>query len=89
MASHGWFSLSASCTIARETELEVSQNGVAGVGLPSGRGESYTLSYTGKCKVLLAFSLYGVGNVGFFRKLFFRRDRGNVAQQPAYFPKRF
>ena len=56
MASHGWFSLSASCTIARETELEVSQNGVAGVGLPSGRGESYTLSYTGKCKVLLAFS---------------------------------
>ena len=35
--------------------------------------ESYTLSYTGKVQVLLAFSLSGVGNVGFFQKLFFER----------------
>ena len=35
--------------------------------------ESYTLSYTGKVQDLLAFSLSGVGNVGFFQKLFFER----------------
>ena len=36
--------------------------------------ESYTLSYTGKVQDLLAFSLSGVGNVGFFQKLFLRGE---------------
>ena len=38
-----------------------------------GREETYTLSYTGKVQVLLEFSLSGVGNVGFFQKLFLKR----------------
>ena len=57
-----------------KTRREVSQNSAVGVGyLPVGE-ESYTLSYTGKVQDLLAFSLSGVGNVGFFQKLFLRGE---------------
>ena len=49
------------------------------------REESYTLSYTGKAQVLLDFSLPGVGNVGFFQKLFLRGGGDDVIRPPCAF----
>ena len=48
------------------------------------RKESYTQSYTGKALVLLAFSLPGVGNVGFFRKLFLGEGDDALWQHAPY-----
>ena len=50
--------------------------------------ESYTLSYTGNYLVLLTFSMPGVGNVGFFQKLFLRR-KGWYSTATASPPTRF
>ena len=49
---------------------------------PTSYTQSYTLSYTRNSFYLLPFSLCGVGNVGYFQKLFFEEEECAINEHP-------